>query len=227
MEKPGLLPIIEAQITQWDSWVSERAREFLGGVVELADRTGQQDESASMLELPCKDLAALALLCLTKATSYSADYFETISDCLHMDSPVSGFHLPLYVGALLAVRVSCLCVLDHLEEAKLFDRAAHAACAVEETRELIARLAALEAVIESRHLVEKELVRSVETIKSESASRMKKARENRPAKHDWAEVEKLERQLLVAGKSERDLAGIIQARTGIPPSTYRAWRKKR
>ena len=36
MEKPGLLPIIEAQITQWDTWASERAREFLSGVVDLA-----------------------------------------------------------------------------------------------------------------------------------------------------------------------------------------------
>lgn len=227
MEKPGLLPIIQAQITQWDCWASERAREFFGGVVALMDRPEQLSQAAAMLELPCQDLAAMALESLVKATSYSEDYFETISDCLHMDSPVSGFHLPQYVSALLAVRACCLSVLNHLEDAALFDSQGHFACAADEARELIDRLTALEDVVEARHLVEKDLFRTVQSIKSESASRMKKARENRPEKHDWAEVEKLERQLLESGKSERDLAGIIHARTGIAPSTYRAWRKKR
>jgi hypothetical protein len=227
MEKPGILPIVEAQITQWDCWASERAREFLSSVVGLIGHPGQLNHPAAMLELPCQDLAAMALESLTKATGYSVDYFETISDCLHMDSPVSGFHLPQYVSALLAVRASCLCVLNHLEDAALFDSLGHVACAVDETRELIERLAVLETVVEARHLVEKDLYRTVQAIKSESASRMEKARANRPEKHNWLEVEKIERQLLAAGKSERDLAGIIHARTGIPPSTYRAWRKKR
>ncbi|MDR7025320.1 hypothetical protein [Pseudomonas peli] len=227
MEKPGLLPIIEAQITQWDTWASERAREFIGSVVDLADRTDLRPDTITMLELPCQDLAAMALESLVKATGYSEDYFETRSDCLHMGSPVSGFHLPQYAGALLDVRVSCLSVLDHLEDAALFDSSGHGACAIEEARELIARLSALESVVEARRFADKDLMLRVQTIKSESASRMKKARENRPATHDWAEVERLERQLLGAGKSSRDLAGIIQARTGIPASTYRAWRKKR
>lgn len=227
MDKPGLLPIIEAQITQWDTWASERAREFLSGVVDLADRTDLRPDTITMLELPCQDLAAMALASLVKATGYSEDYFETRSDCLHMSSPVSGFHLPQYAGALLDVRLSCLCLLDHLEDAALFDSSGHGACAVDEARVLIARLAALEGVVEARRFVDKDLMRTVKAIKSESASRMRKARENRPATHNWAEVEKLERQLLDAGKGERDLAGIIHARTGIPASTYRAWRKKR
>ncbi len=226
MEKPGLLPIIEAQITQWDCGLSERAREFLSGIAGLIGRP-DLGHPAATLEPPCKDLAAMALASLVQSTGYSEDYFETISDCLHMDSQVTGFHLPQYVSALLAVRASCLSVLNHLEDAALFDSQGHLACAADETRELIDRLAVLEAVVESRHLVEKDLFQTVQSIKSESASRMKKARENRPEKHDWAEVEKLERQLLDAGKVERDLAGIIHARTGIPPSTYRAWRKKR
>jgi hypothetical protein len=227
IEKPGLLPIIEAQITQWDTWASERAREFLSGVVSLAGHTGQRPDTIAMLELPCQDLAAMALASLVKSTGYSEDYFETRSDCLHMSSPVSGFHLPGYVGALLAVRVSCLCLLDNLEDAALFDSSGHGECAIEEARELIVRLSALEVVVEARRFVDKDLVRTVQAIKSESASRMKKARENRPAMHDWDKVEKLERQLLEAGKSERDLAGIIHARLEVPKSTYRAWRKKR
>lgn len=227
MEKPGLLPIVEAQITQWDCWASERAREFLSGVVGLIGQSGQSNYPTAMLELPCRDLAAMALDSLTKATGYSEDYFETRSDCLHMNSPVSGFHLPQYVAALLEVRVSCLCVLDHLEDAAQFDSQGHVACAVDEACELIDRLTALEDVVEARRFVDKNLFRTVRAIKSKSASRMKNARENRPEKHNWLEVEKLERQLIDSGKSERDLAGIIHARTGIPVSTYRAWRKKR
>lgn len=56
---------------------------------------------------------------------------------------------------------------------------------------------------------------------------MGKARRHRQQKHDWDAVMRLEAELLAAGKSERDLAGIIETRLGVPKTTYREWRRSR
>lgn len=233
MDKPNLLPIIEAQITQWDCWASERARAFLADVLRHTEASQPVDIDLAF-ELPCQDLAAMALESLVKATGYSADDFESISDCQHMKFSPSGFQLREYVNALLDVRSSCLMVLGHIEDAKELDREGHTECAIAEVRELIERLSVLEAAVESRHWIEEDLCRVVKSTKAEqeenrtkNQQKMQKARANKTSRHDWNAVRVLEAKLLATGKADHDLASIIQARLHVPPSTYRAWRKKR
>ena len=55
----------------------------------------------------------------------------------------------------------------------------------------------------------------------------KKARPARQPKHDWEKVERLEKLLLAAGKGQREFAGIIESKLGVPRSTYRDWKNKK
>lgn len=59
------------------------------------------------------------------------------------------------------------------------------------------------------------------------SEKMAKARENKGTKHDWDKVRKTEEELLAAGRSRRDFAAIIQQRHGVPPTTYREWRRRK
>ncbi|AOE87948.1 hypothetical protein THL1_5401 [Pseudomonas sp. TCU-HL1] len=176
----------------------------------------------------------MALDGLVKTTGYSADDFESLSDCQHMKFSPSGFPLREYVNALLDVRSSCLMVLGHIEDAREFDREGHTECATAEVGELIVRLRSLETVVESRHWIDQDLWRVLKSAKAEqeeartkNQKKMQKARAGKTGKHNWNAVMALEAKLLATGKADRDLASIIQARLEIPPSTYRAWRKKR
>ena len=57
--------------------------------------------------------------------------------------------------------------------------------------------------------------------------RIKKAQSvPRPTKHNWEKVAELVAELLASERSERQLSGIVKRRLGVPPSTFREWRRK-
>ncbi len=58
-------------------------------------------------------------------------------------------------------------------------------------------------------------------------AKMQTARQDRKPKHDWAAVSKTELELRGAGRSPREFAAIIEQRHGVPPTTYREWRRKK
>lgn len=60
-----------------------------------------------------------------------------------------------------------------------------------------------------------------------NSKKMAWARKSRGAKHDWEAVAKTEQELYTAGRSQRDFAAIIQQRHGVPPTTYREWRRRK
>lgn len=63
--------------------------------------------------------------------------------------------------------------------------------------------------------------------KDVARKRIKKAQAaERPVKHDWPAVGKLVADLLDAGKTERELSGIVKTRLGVPATTFRRWRRK-
>ncbi|MDT4876358.1 hypothetical protein FQZ97_1117930 [compost metagenome] len=57
--------------------------------------------------------------------------------------------------------------------------------------------------------------------------KMAKARLGREARHDWDAVARTEQELRTAGRAQRDFAAIIQQRHGVPPTTYREWRRRK
>lgn len=176
MEKPGLLPIIEAQISQWDCWLSERARDFLRDLLLAAQRTGTPLQLDAM-QRPCEDVASMARACLVASTGYSEEDFETVSDCMHMRSGMAPHTAsPQYIEALLNVLASCLFTQGHIEDGC-------AELAADEVPELIQRLEALERVVESRYWFEKDLHAAAKAERGRrakvSASQREKAQKTR------------------------------------------------
>lgn len=227
MKKPDLLPIIEAQISQWDCGLSGRARDFLLNLIMAAGQTGAPLDIAA-LKMPCQDITRMTRTCLTAFTDYHEDDFESVSDCLQMKSIIpQQTTSPQYVEALLDVLAASLFTLSHIEDG-------NAELATNEASDLALHLRALDQVIESRSCLERDMLaiaQAEKNARAETASRHKKkmqvARAERTSSHDWAAVAKLEADLLEAGRSERNLAGIIESRLGIPQTTYREWRKRK
>lgn len=150
MKKRDLLPIIESQLSQWDCSISQEARNFFRDELLVAHRSGKPLDPKA-IELPCQDITKMALACLVASTGYSAEDFETVSDCLHMRSSMAAHTAaPQYTEALLNVLACCLFIHGYIEDGS-------AELAANEVPELINRLEALERVVESRYWLEKDL----------------------------------------------------------------------
>lgn len=176
MDKPGLLPIIESQISLWDCGLSERARDFFNDLLLTASRTGKPFDIGA-LDMPCEDIASMAIACLVAFTGYSEEDFETVSDCLHMRSSMARHTTsPRYVEALLDVLASCLFTQDHIEDGC-------AELAANEIPELVQRLEALEREVASRYWLEKDLHAAAKSERGRrakvSASQREKAQKTR------------------------------------------------
>jgi hypothetical protein len=227
VRKPDLLQIIEAQISQWDCGISGRARDFLLNLIMASSQTGNPVDIAA-LQMPCQDITRMAKVCLAAFTNYHEDDFESVSDCLQMKSIIPKHTTsPQYVEALFDVLASSLFTTSHIEDGS-------ADLASNEAGELARHLEALDQVIESRSCLERDMLVAAQAEKNaraETSSRHRKkmqvARAERTSNHDWAAVAKLEADLLAAGKPERNLAGIIEKRLGIPQNTYRDWRRRK
>lgn len=197
MDKPGLLPIIEAQITQWDCGLSERARDFLRDMLLTAQRTGNPPQ-LDALQMPCSDVASMARACLIAFTNYSEEDFETVSDCMHMRSSMARHTAsPQYVEALLDVLASCLFIQDHIE-----DRCAE--LVANEIPELVQRLEALEREVASRYWLEKDLHAAVRAEHGLRANFSAKQRE-KAQKLRTGDVQKIIDRLARAASSAREL----------------------
>lgn len=225
MKKPSLLPLVESQISLWDAGLGERVIELVDDVFLTAE-TIKRPVEIERFRMPAEDMAEMAVSSLVPVTGYSADYFECVSDCLHMKSAASNTPSKDYVEKLLDVRASALALLQNLDDAVDLPKSGYADCAANEARELVIRIGSLNAVIESRRGLESDLHRAVKQTRRANQAKMEKARSERQPKYDWEAVAKMVSDLRAAGHSERDLSGLIQKRLGVPPSRYREWRKK-
>lgn len=197
MDKPGLLPIIEAQITQWDCGLSERARDFFRDMLITAKRTGNPPQLNAM-KMPCSDVASMARACLIAFTNYSEEDFETVSDCLHMRSGMARHTAsPHYVEALLDVLASCLYAQEHIEDGC-------AELAANEIPELVQRLEALEREVASRYWLEKDLHAAAKTERGLRADFSAKQRE-KAQKLRTADVQRIVERLAREPSSAKQL----------------------
>ena len=194
MDKPGLLPIIESQVSQWDCGLSERARDFFNDLLLTASRTGKPLDIGA-LEMPCEDIASMAMACLVAFTGYSEEDFETVSDCLHMRSGMARHTAsPQYVEAVLDVLACCLFTQNHIEDGNV-------ELAANEMPVLTQRLEHLERVVESRFWHEKGLYTAVESEREVRAKVSENQREKakKPRTPDVKKIiERLARQDLQA-----------------------------
>jgi hypothetical protein len=197
MEKPGLLPIIEAQTTQWDRAFSERARNFLLDLLITARRTGKPLDIGAM-QMPCEDVANMALACLVEFTGYSEEDFETVSDCLHMSSGMARHTAsPQYVEALLDVLASCLFTKSHIDDGS-------AELAANEVPVLAQRLEALEWVVGSRHWHEKTLYAAANS-EREARAKVSSRQSEKAQKSRTADVQKIINRLARQGLQAKEL----------------------
>lgn len=227
MSQRDLLDLVAAQVSPWDSNLAGRSILAMEGLAERLVRSELSHRTVEAVGAVCTELADMARHCLVLSTGFEPEDFETISDCLHAkDSLPPTSQGESYSRVLIDVLSSCLFVRQCLEDG---DGPSPA-----EAYTLVAHIERLEVILESREVVEAELQELVEgerEVRQAKIARhqatMQKARDGRAPRHDWAAVAKTERELEQAGRSQRDFAAIIEQRHGIPPTTYREWRRRK
>lgn len=227
MSKPDLLLFIEEQISRWDCSTAVHASEYLEEALTTA-MVSRIPLDLESLVAPCQELAVMARDALFAISSYDESDLESVSDCLHLKDMIPPYTVaPVYTKALLDLLASCLFTLDSIDDEleELVTRG---------IRELLLGVEHLEHVVESRSWLDRVLLPAIEAEKVERSATqarhrqtMEKARAGREEKHDWEAVGQLEAELLASGKSERDLAAIIEKRLGVPKTTYREWRRSK
>lgn len=207
---PPLLQVVRAQITPWDALLADLALEVL---------ETEPDESA--IAEQCARLAQHSLECLLTFTGYSIHDFDSVSDCLHARTGgvPEATSCPPYVVALLHIRAGALAVAEQIED--------DVPVSPKLVAELVADLGQMEAVLASRDYLNSELAALIAAEQSARAEKMAIARAApRDDVYPWETVARLIVELRAAGKTERELAGIVEKRLGVPARRFREWRKK-
>jgi len=209
-KRPPLLGVVQAQITPWDAMLA-------GDALCVLETTPDEGQIAEQ----CAHLARHTLDCLLTFTGYSIHDFDSASDCHHARTGgvPETTSCPPYVVSLLQIRAGALAVAEQIEDEIPISPGL--------VGELVADLERMESVLASRDYLNSELAALIAAERAARAEKMEIARSApREDALPWGAVAQLVEELRAAGKAERELAGIVEKRLGVPARRFREWRKK-